>query len=75
MIISKIQGGIGNQMFQYAYGKHLSHKYNTDLRLDIRFYDYQGTPRRKFILNKISKTIVKFIKLLTTSITKNYHIY
>jgi len=58
MIISKIQGGIGNQMFQYAYGKHLSHKYNTDLRLDIRFYDYQGTPRRKFILNKISKTIV-----------------
>jgi hypothetical protein len=54
MIISKIQGGLGNQMFQYAYGKHLSNKYNTNFKLDIRFYDYQGTPKREFILNKFT---------------------
>jgi hypothetical protein len=52
MIITKIQGGLGNQMFQYAYGKNLSSKYNTELRLDKRFYDYQGMPKREFGLNK-----------------------
>ena len=31
MIITKIQGGLGNQMFQYAYGKHLATKYNKKL--------------------------------------------
>ena len=56
MIISKIQGGLGNQMFQYAYGKHLSYKYNTELRLDTRFYDYPGTPKREFTLNKFPNT-------------------
>jgi hypothetical protein len=48
MIISKIQGGLGNQMFQYAYGKHLATKYNKKLYLDINFYQYQSL--RKFSL-------------------------
>ena len=41
MIISKIQGGLGNQIFQWAYGKALSKKYNTDLLLDLNFYKNQ----------------------------------
>ena len=56
MIISKIQGGLGNQMFQYAYGKHLSYKYNTEIRFDIRFYDLNLTPKREFLLNKFPNT-------------------
>ena len=52
MIISKIQGGLGNQMFQYAYGRNLSNMYNTEFRLDTRFYDYPTTPKREFTLNK-----------------------
>ena len=56
MIISKIQGGLGNQMFQYAYGKHLSYKYGTELRLDIRFYDNPGLPLRYFLLDKFPNT-------------------
>lgn len=52
MIISKIQGGIGNQMFQYAYGRHLSQKYSTDLFLDTGFYNSNHTyTNRKFLLN------------------------
>jgi hypothetical protein len=38
MIVSRIVGGLGNQLFQYAAGKALSHKNRTGLRLDIRDY-------------------------------------
>lgn len=35
MIIIKTKGGLGNQMFQYAFGRALSLARNTDLRLDV----------------------------------------
>lgn len=35
MIISKILGGMGNQMFQYAAGRSLAHLNNTQLKLDV----------------------------------------
>ena len=36
MIGVKISGGIGNQMWQYAYGRALSIKLGTELKLDLR---------------------------------------
>ena len=42
MIIGKIIGGLGNQMFQYAMGRSLSLKQGWPLRLDISgFADYE----------------------------------
>jgi len=35
MIISKLYGGLGNQLFQYALGRYLSIKHNTTLAFDI----------------------------------------
>lgn len=35
MIIVKLIGGLGNQLFQYALGRHLAHIHNTKLKLDI----------------------------------------
>lgn len=35
MIIAKLSGGLGNQMFQYAFGRRLSLKNNTPLKLDV----------------------------------------
>ena len=35
MIIVRLIGGIGNQMFQYALGRHLAVKNNTELKFDI----------------------------------------
>ncbi len=38
MIIARIDGGLGNQMFQYAYGAYIARRLNTELRLDLRSY-------------------------------------
>lgn len=35
MIIVNLKGGLGNQMFQYALGRHLALKNQTELKLDI----------------------------------------
>jgi len=37
MIIVKLMGGMGNQMFQYSFGKFLSYKYNLPLKIDLSF--------------------------------------
>lgn len=39
MIITKIIGGLGNQMFQYAMGRALAIERSTELRVDIRDFD------------------------------------
>ena len=35
MIITHLMGGLGNQLFQYAVGRALAHKNNTEIKLDI----------------------------------------
>ncbi len=37
MIIVKLMGGMGNQMFQYALGRNLSLKHNVPLKIDLSF--------------------------------------
>lgn len=49
MIIVKLIGGLGNQMFQYAAGRCLAHKYSTELKLDIR--DFKNYTLRNYDLN------------------------
>ncbi len=39
MIIVKLFGGVGNQMFQYAAGRSLALKNNCELKLDITHFD------------------------------------
>jgi hypothetical protein len=39
MIVIKLHGGLGNQMFQYALGRNLSDLLKTDLYLDITYYN------------------------------------
>src|SRR5687768_5292031 len=39
MVITKIIGGLGNQLFQYAAGRTLAHVNNTILKLDVSFFE------------------------------------
>jgi len=40
MIVMRLKGGLGNQMFQYALGRRLAIDRNTDLMLDTASYHY-----------------------------------
>jgi len=52
MIIVKITGGLGNQMFQYSLGRALSIKLDCELVLDVTFYPSQEL--RKYELDKFN---------------------
>ncbi|MCK9344984.1 MAG: alpha-1,2-fucosyltransferase [Candidatus Pacebacteria bacterium] len=59
MIIIKLQGGLGNQLFQYALGKTIEKTYNKEVAYDISSFegDKKVTPR-SFLLDKF-KTKLK----------------
>lgn len=57
MIIVNLKGGLGNQMFQYALGRHLAIKHNTILKLDTTSLTNAkelGNIYRPFALNDFS---------------------
>ena len=52
MIITKLIGGLGNQMFQYAAGRRLAYINDTKLKLDITGYASQvGITPREYMLH------------------------
>jgi len=49
MIVVELMGGLGNQMFQYAIGRHLALLNQTDLYLDSTFLMDRGPRRKDFV--------------------------
>ena len=40
MVVVKLQGGLGNQMFQYAAARSLSMRLNTEMYFDLSWFSY-----------------------------------
>ena len=51
MIITKLNGGLGNQLFEYACARNLQLKYNDKMRLDIE--GFKRSPRHYSLKNFI----------------------
>ena len=51
MIVSRLLGGLGNQLFQYAAGRALAIRHGTELRLDTAAFD--GYPLRPYALDHL----------------------
>lgn len=49
MVVIKLQGGLGNQLFQYAFGKAAARRLNTVFRLETSFYEQ---PRAASVANR-----------------------
>ncbi len=49
MITVKLQGGLGNQLFQYAFAKTLAARLNCDYRLDISFFEKDNRSYPHFV--------------------------
>lgn len=57
MIIVRLEGGLGNSMFQYALGRHLSIRHSTDLRFDVSSYATNPLGNYSFSLEAFSIAI------------------
>jgi hypothetical protein len=70
MIISQLNGGLGNQMFQYTLGRVLALKHNTDLYLDLNLFKTQPNTdtKRQYELNAFSLPV----KIATPDLVKNF---
>ena len=52
-VISRLMGGLGNQMFQYAFARNIANKNNANLFFDTTFLDsnIEGIVKRNFDLD------------------------
>ncbi len=72
MIITRIDGGLGNQMFQLAYGKYLAKLHHTELRMDIS--SYAAAPQHGYLLNRYATTAQVATSQQLRSIPRRYRL-
>lgn len=73
MILIKVTGGPGNQLFQYAFGRNLALIYKTDLYLDLS--EFEIKKHRVFILNKFKiRAKIATKKLLKSFLKFSYYL-
>jgi hypothetical protein len=58
VIIINLKGGLGNQMFQYAFGRAISNRFGLELKLDGNYYFSENNKKselqREYLLDKFN---------------------
>lgn len=72
-IVVRLMGGLGNQMFQYAFGRRLAHDHGVPLRLDTGLLDHPspGVTRRAFGLHCLSINATRADARVTRAIERS----
>lgn len=71
MIIVRLAGGLGNQLFQYAFARVLAIRQNTSVSLDTSFYTGKVKRLRKFELHNFALPVQKIISSYDTTDTQD----
>jgi hypothetical protein len=58
MNVIKVYGGLGNQLFQYAFGKAMMHN-GIPVRYDLSYFERKHDPDRHYSLDKFNTTNIK----------------
>ena len=74
MNIVKLCGGLGNQLFQYAFGRVQRKYYGTEVQYALVWYNKKRSIDRPFILNKF-KVDVKTRPFMSGKIIRDPHIF
>ncbi len=76
MIGTRLEGGLGNQLFQYAAGRALSLRHGTDLILDLSALrtNVTGVTSRRFELSsfKLNESVIKSVEPLIPSWVRHF---
>lgn len=61
MVVIKLQGGLGNQLFQYSFGRIIAEFYDTELFFDLKWYSSHvtGVERRLVVHDLIRNFEIK----------------
>ncbi|MDN3658332.1 alpha-1,2-fucosyltransferase [Ferruginibacter paludis] len=72
MIVVELQGGLGNQMFQYALGRHLAVLNNAKLHVDTHYLNARR-PRKNFTFRTLDLDIFNIeINVAPVPVSKKY---
>lgn len=70
MIVAHLDGGLGNQMFQYAFGLQVARTHGTQLFLDLS--SYQAKPAHGYLLNRFAIQAVEATNSLVDRFPRKY---
>lgn len=70
MIITKLTGALGNQLFQYAAGKQAAIAHKTDLKLDLSFFSKQTFRKYKLKELGLDEPVATFLDRINKKVLK-----